>query len=94
MFKNHSIETKLIERNYIRGSLFLLLWFLLMIGFIDYLPGVVMIWYIFLIVNFGLIISGIALTIEARKRKPIFCVLLGATLLSTSYLGIPLLMGL
>jgi hypothetical protein len=94
VFKNHSVESKLIERNFVRGSLLLFIWFLLFFGFIDYLPGPVMIWYSFLIINFGFIISGIALTIEARKRKPIFWILLGATLLACSFMGIPLLMAL
>ena len=66
--------------------------YLLLTGNGPYRHGAQLVWVPFILINFGLIISGIALTIEARKRKSIFWILLGATFLACSYMGIPLLM--
>lgn len=91
--KAELIESRLIERLYIYVSVFLLFWFLFLL---DYRGGhgPDPVEYFFFFVNIGFIILGIPLVVGAWKRKPIFWILLGATLLSCSYIGVPFLMGL
>lgn len=64
MGKNYSIESKLIERIYIYGSILLLFWFLFLL---DYTGGhgPDPVEYFFIFADFGFIISGIALTVGA-----------------------------
>jgi len=93
VYKKHLVESKLIERNFVRTTLLLPTVLFLGMAMVSR-HGPSFIWLFCLIMNIGIIISGIALTIEARKRKPIFWVLLGATLLACSYVGIPLIIGL
>jgi hypothetical protein len=82
------VNSQLIERNYIYYSFLLFIWVLLLRDYSHYRHGPDLYLYLYILINFGFIISGIALTIAARKRKPIFWLLLVATLMAISYLVI------
>jgi hypothetical protein len=84
---------KLRELFYLCLSVLLFIWFLF---FLDYVPArhtidpfPLLFWAIVI----GFIISGISLTKAARKRKPIFWILMVATLMAVSYMAIFYLAG-
>lgn len=84
-------ESQLIERNYVYCSVLLFIWFQLLKANGPYRHGAELFVVFFALINFGFIVSGLALTIAARKRKWIFWLLLVATLMAISYIAIPYL---
>jgi D-alanyl-lipoteichoic acid acyltransferase DltB (MBOAT superfamily) len=82
---------KKIERNYLICSVLLFIWALFLLDYTPYGHGIDLYVILFGLITFGFIISGIALTIGARKKRIIFWMLLVATLMAISYIAIPYL---
>ena len=82
---------KVIELYYLISSVFLFIWALLMLDYKPYGHGIDIYAYLFICFTMVYIGSGFILTIEARKKKVIFWMLLVATLMAISYAVIPLL---
>jgi hypothetical protein len=82
---------KKIERNYLICSVLLFFGFLFFwadweYDFVGGHFGSQMTEMIFIVLSFLFVLPGIALTLEARKNKPVFWKLLGATLMACSYI--------